>query len=551
MMKLTDKQRSLAELKTTKRENTLGDSKFQSSMINNPMMYSKIAKLQETGQTYCQKKEIERDRLEQLNEEIKEASIRLEEKRKEIMEKKRSPKDDNPIRLEKKMKAMHLKIDNIRNKYNYADSQNRDLKEDINKLRREINLYKQIQKILSKRIQEAKKNVSDQSESAKNQDKMFEEGAKTLYKHQSEYQLQKKRYEKEFQSVYHVLGDENRDQRKREKFGIKGADGSVMKSQSPWSKSGSDFFKSHTQGFQDALMEKHGVGKGNKKHDKRGDGGQSLEQIKFDLDKYDEVLSLLVESCLNEKVDFKSEDKKKRNQVEQEYLRRIINTFADYEDKKNAIYQYINSLRDESEQLEKSKKEIEDEIEKYKKLPEQIKQDPKVQKCFDIQKQIEIIKRKRKSQEMEHKCLMLYINQLKMQIPVVFEKIGCDSEEYTRELGEEYGPFNYKDIDESNIIQYLAILEKRTNDLLQLQNQAFNNGKQGYSDQRKQKYAEESYLSLSNIGGKPLDQDLIGMLENYKIKAEDAEKEKQMFKVEEFQKQIQDTLKNKKRIIKR
>lgn len=55
-----------------------------------------------------------------------------------------------------------------------------------------------------------------------------------------------------------------------------------------------------------------------------------------------------------------------------------------------------------------------------------------------------------------------------MQIPVVFEKIGCDSEEYTRDIGEEYGPFDYKDIDENNIIQYLGILEKRTNDLLQL-----------------------------------------------------------------------------------
>jgi len=39
-----------------------------------------------------------------------------------------------------------------------------------------------------------------------------------------------------------------------------------------------------------------------------------------------------------------------------------------------------------------------------------------------------------------------------MQIPVVFEKIGCDSEEYTRELGDHQGKFNFKDIDESNII---------------------------------------------------------------------------------------------------
>lgn len=60
------------------------------------------------------------------------------------MDKKRSTNDDNPIRLEKMMKAMHLKIDNIRNKYSFALSTNNELVEDINKFRNEINLYKKI-----------------------------------------------------------------------------------------------------------------------------------------------------------------------------------------------------------------------------------------------------------------------------------------------------------------------------------------------------------------------------------------------------------------------
>lgn len=68
----------------------------------------------------------------------------LNEKRKNVMDKKRSLNDDNPIRLEKRAKAMHLKIDNINNKYNFADATNRGLKDEINKFRREINLYKKI-----------------------------------------------------------------------------------------------------------------------------------------------------------------------------------------------------------------------------------------------------------------------------------------------------------------------------------------------------------------------------------------------------------------------
>lgn len=66
------------------------------------------------------------------------------------MEKKRSANDDNPVRLDKKMKAMHLKIDNIRTKYSLASSQNEELIVNIDKFRNEIKLYKEIQGMLFK-----------------------------------------------------------------------------------------------------------------------------------------------------------------------------------------------------------------------------------------------------------------------------------------------------------------------------------------------------------------------------------------------------------------
>lgn len=58
------------------------------------------------------------------------------------MEKKRSTNDDNPVRLDKKMKANHLKLDNVRNKYSLVSSTNNELVVEIDKFRNEINLYK-------------------------------------------------------------------------------------------------------------------------------------------------------------------------------------------------------------------------------------------------------------------------------------------------------------------------------------------------------------------------------------------------------------------------
>lgn len=46
----------------------------------------------------------------------------------------------------------------------------------------------------------------------------------------------------------------------------------------------------------------------------------------------------------------------------------------------------------------------------------------------------------------------------------MFDRIGCNSEEYTKDLGEDFK--SLKDIDESNMLIFLGIIEKRTNDLL-------------------------------------------------------------------------------------
>jgi len=47
----------------------------------------------------------------------------------------------------------------------------------------------------------------------------------------------------------------------------------------------------------------------------------------------------------------------------------------------------------------------------------------------------------------------------------MFERIGCYQEEYLALLGEN---FNFKDIDEDGIIKLLGVIERRTNDILQM-----------------------------------------------------------------------------------
>lgn len=46
----------------------------------------------------------------------------------------------------------------------------------------------------------------------------------------------------------------------------------------------------------------------------------------------------------------------------------------------------------------------------------------------------------------------------------MFERIGCNSQEYMRDLGDDFK--SIKDFDEAHMIQFLGVIEKRTNDLL-------------------------------------------------------------------------------------
>ncbi|EGR28178.1 hypothetical protein IMG5_181070 [Ichthyophthirius multifiliis] len=147
----------------------------------------------------------------------------------------------NPQRLQKMIKASFLKIENVRNKFNYANAENNELKVQIDKIRQELYLYREIKKILSRRIIEDSKELKFQKKKIKDKESKMEEEINTVKRQGSEYQLLKNRYQKEFHSVFQVLEEENRDEKKREKFGVVGQNGQRQRVNSPWQNTAINF----------------------------------------------------------------------------------------------------------------------------------------------------------------------------------------------------------------------------------------------------------------------------------------------------------------------
>ena len=55
------------------------------------------------------------------------------------------------------------------------------------------------------------------------------------------------------------------------------------------------------------------------------------------------------------------------------------------------------------------------------------------------------------------------LNSLKIGIPNIFEKIGCNNKDYLEDWGE---LLSINDINEGNILNFLGVIEKRTNEIL-------------------------------------------------------------------------------------
>jgi len=142
----------------------------------------------------------------------------------------------------------------------------------------------------------------------------------------------------------------------------------------------------------------------------------------------------------------------------------LVQTFIDAEDQNFSLFNYVNELNNEVEKLEEQIAEIKAEIEKYK---GQGGQNDRQRKKLLKDLEDRLASTEARAEQYEAKALKAAktVSQLEQGIQSVFNKIGCDKSALSDMLGT-------TGVTESNMMQYLGIIEQRTNELLQLYHQA-------------------------------------------------------------------------------
>ena len=146
----------------------------------------------------------------------------------------------------------------------------------------------------------------------------------------------------------------------------------------------------------------------------------------------------------------------------------LVDKFIKAEDKNFAMFSHVNKLAAEADHMEQSIGDIRAEIEKYKgKTNSTENQRKRILK--DLEAKLEKAEHKADHYDSKYKEAMSVVTLLKKGVETLFTQIGCYTEGFAEMLGNQ-------GVTDSNIMQYLGIIEQRTNEILQMYHAAKKTG---------------------------------------------------------------------------
>ncbi|XP_067659008.1 coiled-coil domain-containing protein 63-like [Haliotis asinina] len=151
-----------------------------------------------------------------------------------------------------------------------------------------------------------------------------------------------------------------------------------------------------------------------------------------------------------------------KEMTQEDDLDLLVNRFIETEDRNFALFNYVNEQNNEIEKLNDDIQMIKDEIEKFKAEGIELETQRKhILKNLE-EKQNEA-SQEADENEQKYKEVSKILDQLKAGIDSLFNKINCERSAIDDMLGAATG------VTEGNMIQYLGIIEQRTNELLAVQ----------------------------------------------------------------------------------
>ena len=368
---------------------------------------------------YMKKIESERRKIEELDRNI----AKYQEK---ILEQKsrlggvNSTHVNNHL-ITKQIRVLENRLDKSLLRFNETLAHNKELRQRIDEYRRERVVFDVIYKKLERELHEKKKEMAAIIEDSKNAYQSRDKSQAEMQKLQSQADKEREEFEREFKDLGDLI---KQQQAMLEQLRLKQLERAKEESVA--------IYSSMDEGAGD-----HSSPIGNWANTK--DKSVPLSQEK--IHSYEEALQKIQESTgiynINE----------------------IVTRFLEAEEQNFSLFNYVNDINSEIERLEHSISDMRNQIEKYR--GQGMSTDTQKKKTLrDLEEKLARTDKKAEEYDMRYQLAVRTIQSLKNGIQSIFTRIGAGTNAVDEMLGNQ-------GVTESNMMQYLGIIEQRTSEILQ------------------------------------------------------------------------------------
>jgi hypothetical protein len=426
-------------------EQELSLEKHLSAVSGRDAAQKEIEKLQATGDKLARRIQQEKRRIEQLDAGIAETQEKITKQQLRVGGANASK--ENARRLDKHIKLLESRLDNALKRYNKALAVNKGLRKQVDESRQERVIFDGVYKKLEWQLHENKLRIKELDKQAETASEARDTAKDELRKITEEAEQARVDFEKHWRQLGEEIAADRAAKGKQQ--------------------------RDETQlNVANAQMGRDGDGTKDGSKDIRGDKilsqkdsvQSAIAKSKWSIgkDKIHTVLSL-------EKVkEYEEAFKKIQNATGIKDIETLVEQFIEAEDNNFALYSHVNRLSAESERLEQAMADVRGEIEKYRgQGANTVNQRKRILKS--VESNLEASEKRAEDYEFRHEEVLKILGKIKDGTQRLFTRIGCYSPDVADMLGDQ-------GVTDSNIMQYLGIIEQRANEVLHLHAAAENGG---------------------------------------------------------------------------
>mmetsp|Transcript_9222 Transcript_9222/g.19727 ORF Transcript_9222/g.19727 Transcript_9222/m.19727 type:complete len:546 (+) Transcript_9222:205-1842(+) len=385
-----------------------------------PFSQALINRLQDEGDMLARKIVLEMRKTKMLDQQLGEINNTLGTTR-SLMGGINSAKELSQT-VQKKMKLLENRLEKAYVKYNQSITHNKQLREQINNMRRERLMFESINSNLERELQKLKK---DMAETILLANAAFEAKEKAIVE-MNTLKVQADKEQQGFEEEWkHLTAIIEEDKRERERARAQELAMRERETQ--------ELLKMGTLG---ADKKKKTFGKGTT-YNKALAQNVAAEKVQM----YGQAFEKIQQATGIEDID------------------QLVHTFITAEDQNYTLFNYVNEVNQEIEKLEDQITAIKAEIDKYKESGQELDRS-KSSQLRDVEEHLAAAETQAELYEKRYEAASSTVNLLKASIWDLFNKLGCNTPAVRELLGED-------GVSESSLMAYLGIIEQRSNELLQ------------------------------------------------------------------------------------